>query len=172
VSAVQVGAVGAIGLALYAGHHVGDYWVQADDWAKHKGDAGRVGALACLLHVLSYVTTQCVCLFLLRLATGIHLSWPGVLVGMAVSGVTHYFADRREHGIMFRLARLIPGKAAFLGLGAPRPMRTAAVEMNARKALTVPLDNPTLGTGAWALDQAWHVFWGVFVAALLMAGLS
>jgi transmembrane sensor len=29
--------------------------------------------------------------------------------------------------------------------------------------------DPCLGTGAWALDQSWHIFWGVFVAALVIA---
>jgi hypothetical protein len=164
VSTVQVAAAGAAGLALYAGHHVGDYWFQTDHQARHKGDDGREGALSCALHVLSYLATQAACVGLLVFATGLHVSVAGVLAGLAVSGVTHYLADRREHGIMFRLARLLPGKAAFLELGKPRQGVTPDG--------MVRDDNPTLGTGAWALDQAWHIFWGVFVAALLMAGLS
>jgi hypothetical protein len=164
VSTVQVAAAGAAGLALYAGHHVGDYWFQTDHQARHKGDDGREGALSCALHVLSYLATQAACVGLLVFATGLHVSVAGVLAGLTVSGVTHYLADRREHGIMFRLARLIPGKAAFLELGKPRQGVTPDG--------MVRDDNPTLGTGAWALDQAWHIFWGVFVAALLMAGLS
>lgn len=164
MSAIQVAAAGALGLALYAGHHVGDYWVQTDPQARHKGDAGAEGIAACALHVLSYLATQVACLSLLVLATGLHVSVVGVLAGLGVSGVTHYLADRREHGIMFRLARLLPGKANFLELGKPRQGVTPDG--------MVRDDNPTLGTGAWALDQAWHIFWGVFVAALLMAGLS
>jgi hypothetical protein len=164
VSTVQVAAAGAAGLALYAGHHVGDYWFQTDHQARHKGDDGREGALSCALHVLSYLATQAACVGLLVFATGLHVSVAGVLAGLTVSGVTHYLADRREHGIMFRLARLIPGKANFLELGKPRQGVTPDG--------MVRDDNPTLGTGAWALDQAWHIFWGVFVAALLMAGLS
>jgi hypothetical protein len=168
VSTVQVAAAGAAGLALYAGHHVGDYWFQTDHQARHKGDDGREGALSCALHVLSYLATQAACVGLLVFATGLHVSVAGVLAGLTVSGVTHYLADRREHGIMFRLARLIPGKANFLELGKPRLAWTRVDEAGQ----VLPLDNPTLGTGAWALDQAWHIFWGVFVAALLMAGLS
>lgn len=173
MSTAQVAAAGAIGLALYAGHHWGDYWTQTDHQARHKGDAGADGAMHCTLHVLSYLATQVGCLFLLVLATGVHLSVAGVLAGLAVSGVTHYAADRREHGIMFRLARLLPGKASFLELGKPRGLKTDAMSlMHDDEEMIVALDNPTLGTGAWALDQAWHIFWGVFVAALLMAGLS
>lgn len=165
-------AVGALGLALYGGHRVGDYWTQTDHQARHKGDAGAEGIAACALHVLSYLATQVACLFLLVLATGLHVSVVGVLAGLGVSGVTHYLADRREHGIMFRLARLLPGKAAFLELGKPRRLDVLATDRENVERDYVPLDNPTLGTGAWALDQAWHIFWGVFVAALVMAGLS
>lgn len=173
MSTAQVATAGAAALALYAGHHVGDYWVQTDHQARHKGDVGADGAMHCALHVLSYLATQVACLGLLVLATGVHLTVAGVLAGLAVSGATHYAADRREHGIMFRLARLIPGKAAFLELGKPRGLKvTVQSIMHDDEDAVAALDNPTLGTGAWALDQAWHVFWGVFVAALVMAGLS
>jgi hypothetical protein len=164
VSAVQVAAAGALGLALYAGHHWGDYWTQTDHQARHKGDAGAEGVAACIGHVGSYLATQAACVGLLVFATGLHVSFLAALAGLAVSGVTHYLADRREHGIMFRLARLLPGKVNFLELGKPRQGVTPDG--------MVRDDNPTLGTGAWALDQAWHIFWGVFVAALVMAGLS
>jgi hypothetical protein len=53
------------------------------------------------------------------------------------------------------LAALIgPRKHAFWRLGAPRPGRD---------------DNPVLGTGAYALDQAWHTGW-LFIAALIIGG--
>jgi Protein of unknown function (DUF3307) len=144
----------AYGLALYVGHHVGDYWVQTDHQAQHKGDAGHEGRWACAKHCLTYGLTQ----FILAATIGLTLA-PGfpawrVLAGVLVSVVTHYAADRREHGLMFRLARLIPGKADFLKLGVPRTGRD---------------DNPSLGTGAWALDQSWHLFFGVFIPALLIA---
>jgi len=48
---------------------------------------------------------------------------------------------------MFRLARLLPGKVRFLELGK---------------------DSGSLGTGAWALDQSWHLFFGVFIPALIV----
>src|SRR5256885_16927252 len=62
--------------------------------------------------------------------------------GLAVSAVTHYIADRRTP--LLRLAEAmqpVTGKADFYRLGAPREGRD---------------DNPSLGTGAYALDQSWH----------------
>lgn len=166
---------GATGLALYAGHHVGDYWVQTDHQAQHKGDAGIDGALQCLLHVVTYVATQAVMMGLLSLATGWEVS-PWLWPALAVSGVTHYLADRREYGLMFKLARLLPGKARFMELGVPRNLHTLGDVDNGRGRFEpgsiVPLDNPSLGTGTWALDQSWHILWGVFVPALILAAAS
>lgn len=148
---VDSGLFAATAVALYAGHHVGDYWVQTDREAKEKGLPGWRGRLACLSHVLTYMATQYAMLLLLALTTGIHGSSRGAVLAITVSGVTHYLADRREHGLMIWLARRIPGKAAFLKLGVPRDAT----------------DNPQLATGGWALDQSWHIFWGVFVAAIV-----
>lgn len=46
------------------------------------------------------------------------------------------------------------GSAKFYGLGTCRPGHD---------------DNPSLGTGAYALDQSWHVGW-LMIAALVAAG--
>jgi hypothetical protein len=163
----------AAGLIFYAAHHVGDYWVQTDHQARHKDDAGFAGQQSCIYHVATYVMTQAVFLCAASLVLGMRFSFPGYCAALAVSGVSHYLADRREHGIMFKLARLLPGKADFLKLGVPRGLVIEAGESGPHTPLIgVDLDNPGLGTGAWALDQAWHIFWGVFVAALLLAGLS
>jgi hypothetical protein len=166
------GTFAAVGLALYAGHHVGDYWIQTDHQAKHKGDAGADGRLQCLLHVLSYVATQTALLFIAAVVLKLELSAVGVIAGLLVSGVTHYMADRREHGLKFWLARKLPGKAAFLRLGVPRPYDIFARASDSDTARgPIPLDNPSLGTGAWALDQSWHIFFGVFIPALLAVAL-
>jgi hypothetical protein len=182
-------------MALYAAHHVGDYWVQTDHQARHKGDAGAGGRLVCAQHVLTYLMTQTAALLALSLVTATRLGTWQVLVALAISGVTHYAADRREHGLMYWLARRVPGKAAFLELGRPRTPRplelwgpcstcegrgTSYDESTGGKCWdchgtgqypgVVELeDPPQLATGAWALDQAWHIFWGVFVAALVLS---
>lgn len=189
----------ATAVTLYAAHHVGDYWVQTDHQAKHKGMPGHEGALACYLHVATYVMTQVLFLALLWLVAGapIGANW-AVVTGLTVSGVTHYTADRREYGLMFWLARKIPGKAVFMRLGVPREPsvvdawfdcascegrgtggQASFPETNGLCAdcqgggklpsSLVISDNPSLGTGTWALDQSWHIFWGVFVPALIIA---
>lgn len=155
----------AYGLALYAAHHVGDYWIQTDEDARHKGDAGADGVLHCLLHVISYVGVQLLFVAALVLVLDVSMSVWRLLMAMVISGATHYMADRREHGLMFWLARKIPGKANFMKLGVPRGHEIEDVPAGVK----VPLDNPQLATGAWALDQSWHIFWGVFVAALVLA---
>lgn len=154
--------------AFYAGHHVGDYWTQTDRQAKHKGAAGREGRLACLAHVATYVWTQAIMLALLMIVTGLRVGLLPFAAALIVSGATHYAADRREHGIMFWLARKLPGKVNFMKLGVPRELFVRAINLGDEEDYD-PLDNPTLGTGAWALDQSWHLFWGVFVAALILA---
>ena len=159
----------AIAITLYVAHHVGDYWIQTDHQACHKGAGGAEGRIACLKHVATYTLTQLALLALLWCTSvGPFGSPGGWALGLGISAATHYTADRREHGLMFKLARRIPGKAAFLRLGAPR----AGVEIPAYPDQGAPRfvgDNPSLGTGAWALDQGWHLFFGVFVAGLVIA---
>lgn len=163
-------AMAGYAVALEAGHELGDYWVQSDDDAAHKGDAGMPGVIACSRHVATYTLTQAVCVVGAAMATGTKPRWGRVALGLAVSAATHYAADRREYGLMFKAARAIPGKAKFLTLGVPRKgMTTTATGADGHGA-TVSLDNPSLGTGAWALDQAWHKVLGVFVPALIMGG--
>jgi hypothetical protein len=185
------GTFAAIGIALYAAHHVGDYWVQTDHQASHKGKPGADGRVACINHVSSYVLTQAAFVGLVVAFAGVRVSTLGFFLALFVSGVTHYAADRREHGIMFRLARLLPGKANFMLLGVPRDR--VAIEFwedcsdcegrgtshdestggkcwDCRGGGRIPVrvgDNPSLGTGTWALDQAWHIALGVFVPALI-----
>jgi hypothetical protein len=192
------GIFAASAIALYAAHHVGDYWVQTDHQAAHKGQEGHAGRRACLGHVVTYVATQSAFLAVTAIVLGLRWGfWPST-VALLISGVTHYLADRREFGIMFRLARLIPGKDCFLKLGVPRPARTVEVWgpcpscegrgtsydestggkcWDCRAGGMLPgsveiTDNPSLGTGGWALDQAWHIALGVFVPALVIAGMA
>ena len=78
-------------------------------------------------------------------------------VGLAVNAVSHYAADRRRPLLSLAewlSATVIPGKDGFWHLGAPRPGCD---------------DNPCLGTGAYALDQSWHIGW-LFISALVIAG--
>lgn len=150
----MTGDFAAIGLTLYVAHHVGDYWIQRDIDAKHKGDRTTAGSWHCLLHVLSYVATQSVLLTVLRWTIDVRIGTLAGLAGLAFSGAAHYFADRRYPLIW--LASKLPGKAKFLELGKPRAGMG---------------DNPQLATGAWALDQSWHILTSVFITALIMVTL-
>lgn len=134
------------GVALYAAHHVGDYWVQTNHQAQHKGLAGAIGRGACSMHVLTYITTQWLFLTALEVVTGQQVPDGRAVIALLISGVTHWTADRREYGLLFWLARRLPPKRTFL-----------------------MFDKGRLASGAWALDQSWHIFWGVFVAALVIA---
>jgi hypothetical protein len=149
--------------ALYAAHQVGDHWPNTHRGALHKGmrradalTAGlhpHTGPRACAAHVATYTATGVLFLAALVWRTGLDLDPWRTLAALSVSAVTHYWADRRYTlaWLCDRLACI--GKDAFYRLGTPRAGRD---------------DNPTLGTGSYALDQSFHVFW-LFVAALIAA---
>lgn len=137
-------------VALYAAHQVADHWVQTQHQADHKHEEGWSGRWACTKHVLTYTATAAVAIVAASLATGWTPSLLSVVAGLAVSGITHYIADRRTP---LRWMADRTGAGRFYRLGAPRQGRD---------------DNPSLGTGAYALDQSWHIGW-LFVAALIIA---
>jgi zona occludens toxin (predicted ATPase) len=143
----------AVFAALYAAHSVGDHWVQTGAQAAGKGAADAAGRWACTRHVATLTATKAAFLAALVLTLGLPLSPAAVAAGLAVDAGSHWWADRR-HTLAALATRC--GKADFYTLGAPRPGRH---------------DNPSLGTGAYALDQSWHIGW-LFVAALIVAGLS
>ena len=122
-SAVRFAVLAAV---RHAAHHAGDYWVQTDHQAVAKGKAGRDGQLACVAHVAGYTATNLVAIAAANRAFGLGLTARGIALGELVSAVTHYAADRREHGLLPRAARRL-GKGGFLDRG-----------------------------GAPLLDQAWH----------------
>jgi hypothetical protein len=134
--------------ALYTGHQVGDHWVQTSAQAAGKAAAGWPGRLACARHVATLTVTKAAAVALAVVVTGIRPAAAAVAAGLALDAVSHYWADRRAP-LRQLAARL--GLSGFYVLGAPRAGRD---------------DNPTLGTGAYALDQAWHIGW-LFAAALI-----
>ncbi|WP_018218225.1 DUF3307 domain-containing protein [Salinispora vitiensis] len=140
----------AVFVALYVAHQVGDHWIQSQHQADHKGRPGWPGRLACAAHVATYTLTALVALVILMAGTGLRLDPWAVSAGLTVSAISHYIADRRTP--LARIAAAL-GLARFYALGAPRPDRG---------------DNPSLGTGAYALDQSWHVAF-LFASALLCA---
>ncbi|WP_067475276.1 hypothetical protein [Actinomadura hibisca] len=146
----------AVFVALYAGHEVGDYWLQTHHQACGKGAPGWAGRVLCARHVVALTAAKLAALTLAVLVLALPLNPYATAVALLVDAVSHYWADRRT--TVAKLAALlgrtvVPGKGEFVALGAPRPGRD---------------DNPTLGTGAAALDQSWHKVW-LFIAALITA---
>lgn len=144
------GEFAAVAVALFAAHQVADHIVQTDYQARTKGAPGWVGRLACARHVVTYTATAAAALGALWLVLGLRLPLWQTAAGLLVSAVSHYIADRREPLRRFALAI---GLTGFWALGTPRPGRD---------------DNPSLGTGAYAIDQAWHHGW-LFITALIIA---
>ncbi|MGA4989829.1 DUF3307 domain-containing protein [Nonomuraea bangladeshensis] len=131
--------------ALYAAHQVGDHWVQTHAQACDKGQRTAAGRAACLMHVATLTATKLAALLALAFVTGLPLGSWQMCAGLAVDAVSHYWADRRW--TLRDLAERV-GKGDFYRYG----LTEAA----------------PCGTGAYALDQSWHVGW-LFIAALIIS---
>jgi hypothetical protein len=143
-------ALAAVFIALFVAHQVADHWVQTQHQADCKGLPGWPGRIACAAHVSTYALTALIFLLILTVTVDVDLNAGPVASGLVISAVTHYIADRRTP--LKRLAALV-GADRFYHLGIPRPGRD---------------DNPSLGTGSYALDQSFHYLF-LFVAALVIA---
>lgn len=137
--------------ALFAAHQVGDHWIQTHGDALAKGGVGWKARAACARHVATLTATKLAALLAAFAVTGLPMRPLWWAAGLGMDAVSHYWADRRT---TLRWLAGVAGKGEFFNLGAPRPGRD---------------DNPSLGTGAYALDQSWHVLW-LFVTALMLAG--
>lgn len=133
----------AVAIALGAGHHVGDYWMQTNAQARDKPLPNWRGRCACATHVATYTLTLAACVAVAGWWLALPLRPWWVACGLSVSAVTHYVADRRVP--IRRLAAIIPGKLGFLESG------------------------NGLASGAAYLDQSWHWFW-LFISALVITG--
>ncbi|MEZ7005601.1 hypothetical protein [Streptomyces sp. AD55] len=134
--------------ALTAAHEVADHWIQIDAQAVAKGKPNRDGAIACAEHVITYTATQAVALYAVHRVTGARLSWKRAALGLAVSAVTHYVADRQGGHWRDEQPRGI--------------VRLAAATGHAGWLKRDP-------NAGYLMDQAWHKGW-ILVAALVAAG--
>ncbi|MGX8907428.1 transcriptional regulator [Streptomyces netropsis] len=147
----------AVFIALYVAHSVGDHWVQTSHQAATKGRPGWPGRLADARHVATLTATKVVLLLPVVALLGLHVSALGLVAGLGVDAVSHWWADRRS--ALAWLAK-VTGKAEFYSLGTPaHPAHPATAEGGPAAHL---------GTGAYALDQSWHHVW-LLVAALIIA---
>lgn len=147
----------AVFVALYVAHSVGDHWVQTSHQAAAKGRPGWAGRLADARHVATLTVTKLIVLLPVAALLGLHFSALGLVLGLGVDALTHWWADRRS--TLAWLAR-VTGKAEFYSLG------TAAHPAHPVTGAGTPAAH--LGTGAYALDQAFHHLW-LLVAALIIA---
>ncbi|HEY3481072.1 MAG TPA: hypothetical protein VGL02_19435 [Streptomyces sp.] len=131
-AAIRFGVVSAV---RSAAHQLADYWVQTDHQAVTKGKPGAEGGMAALAHVASYSLVSAAAVAGANRLFGLGLSVRGQVLGELISATSHYAADRREHGLLFPLARRL-GKGDFLERG-----------------------------GAPLLDQSWHHAWNTAAAA-------
>jgi hypothetical protein len=135
--------------ALLVAHHVADYWLQTEHQAVNKGRHGSprenaAGRAACLAHVSTYSAATASAVAGANRALRLGASWRGILVGQAISAVSHYWADRR-----FTLRRLAEqtGRLAFYDQG------------------------EGLAKGSAVLDQSWHIAW-LALSALATAAVG
>ena len=152
MTAVHASTFAAVFVALYVAHSVGDHWVQTSHQSAHKGRPGWVGRLADARHVATLTATKVAVLLPVVWLLDLHLSVLGMVAGLGIDAVTHWWADRRS--TLAWLAK-VTGKGEFYRLGAPRSGRD---------------DNPHIGTGAYALDQSFHHLW-LLVAAVIVAAV-
>jgi hypothetical protein len=137
--------------ALLAAHQVADHWIQTDHQAASKGAPGSAGRKACAAHVATYTLTAAVAVLATDRAARLDLSPGRTVAALALSAVTHYIADRRTP---LRKIAERTGSGRFYGFGTPQEGDAGG--------------RPCLGTGAYALDQSWHVGW-LWASALLVA---
>jgi hypothetical protein len=141
---------GAAFVSLFVAHQLADHWVQTDAQACRKGAAGWAGRIACTWHVVTYTATALVVLVVVGAALGLTASPTRVAVALAISAVSHWVIDRRWP-LVWLAERT--GSRKFVRMGAPREGHD---------------DNPSLGTGAYALDQSAHYLF-LLIAALIIA---
>lgn len=85
----------AIFVMFYVAHLIADYWVQTDWQARTKARPGMVGRVACALHVATYTVTLAIVAEGVSYYLDVDLSSGRLAVALALSAITHYFADRR-----------------------------------------------------------------------------
>lgn len=149
----------AVFVTLYVAHSVGDHWVQTSCQAADKGLPNWKGRLACARHVVGLTLTKGILLAPVVLLLDLPVTALGLVLGLGIDAGTHYWADRRT--TLARLAHKLY-KTEFYNLGTPAHP-AAPVTFNGKPAAH-------LGTGAYALDQSWHMLW-LGIAALIIAAI-
>jgi hypothetical protein len=146
---MSLARLGGVFALLFASHELGDHWIQTSHQALNKHRDDTTGRATCAAHVAALTATHGLALAAGAAATRDPLRPRRVAAGLAVIAVTHYWADRRT--TLARLAKALH-QSEYYGFGQPRPGHD---------------DAPHVGTGAFHLDQAWHVGWLAVAAAII-----
>lgn len=92
---------GTVMAALLVGHYLGDYFIQTDHQAQHKGLRGgqsAEGRANCAAHAYTYTVTLCIVLSGALWVESVTFSGYDVLITLSaliLNGFTHYVIDRR-----------------------------------------------------------------------------
>lgn len=149
MSGADASTFATVFISMYAAHQVGDHWLQRSAEARGKSARTWRGRLLCARHVAVLTGTKLVALLAATAVVDLHLSPLAVVLGLAVDALSHYIADRRTP--LEFLARLLDkGEFWHLGDGRVAPA----------------------GTGAYALDQSWHIGWLFITALIACAGVA
>ena len=87
--------------AFLIGHYLGDYFVQTDHQAQHKGLTGshsNAGRRNCMVHAVTYTATLAGVLAVVLNVEDVEFSAAEPLVvwsALILNGITHYVIDRR-----------------------------------------------------------------------------
>lgn len=106
-------------IAMFVGHHVGDYLVQTRWQVEHKGDRGWRGWRAATTHAGTYTIATTWAVLATAVVLGLPLTLLGVVACQLVSAVSHLVIDRRFtlRWLIAQVDRLIPGKLAYYDAG-------------------------------------------------------
>jgi hypothetical protein len=102
--------------------------------------------------VATLTATKVVVLVVTAVALNLPLGVWATVVGFLVDAGSHYWADRQS--TLRRLAESL-NKGEYYALGFPREGHD---------------DNASTGTGAFHLDQSWHVAWLWITSLIIAAG--
>lgn len=119
----MVGLFGTIFGTMLFVHYLGDYWIQTNHQAIHKGLTGaesRTGRWNCAKHAAGYTIAQAVMMPVVLEADGLNLTASQVWIvwtWIVFNGITHYIIDRRW--TLEAAARLM-GKGGWFDIDRPR----------------------------------------------------
>lgn len=144
---MSLGRFAATWVALDVGQEVADYLLQNDMLAGDKGKPGPLGREACAVHCAIVVATQAACLGIVRAATGERVGWRRAALGLVLSGVTHYAADRKDHGILPGIEERLR-LTVFSGLGVAPATGRHYIDQTVHKAAQFGATALVAGRGA------------------------